>query len=156
MTEPKAPAIPDDSVFAYSEEQLTKIIQTDTFPEGMSYVGLDKHSAKDLLYKHRYSPALFAKTILKSRATSEYKMGTRSKKEYLGSIPLHLRQERHEMEKEKIEIQKGKLHNQTQMAQEIEKIHVRIKKIDGNIALIYRLLHSALKGGKTPTQEDSL
>ena len=145
-----------ECIFDLTDGQLLDIIQTNNFPKGISFVGLDQRDDKDLLFKHRHSPKLFAKTILKTRGSDAYKTGTKGQVEYKGTIPQKMREERHALEIRKVNNQEKKLHNQTQMAQDLEKIVVRVDKIDERINIIYRLLHAVLKDGKLlDLQEES-
>lgn len=48
-------------------EELQGIVDTGTYPEGVNFKGLEDNKNFEVLFKHRNSPKLLAKTLLKAK-----------------------------------------------------------------------------------------
>lgn len=59
------PSTPNKSILTCTFEELAKIVETNTLPEGISLEGIETHKDFHRLFAHRTNPGLCAKILLK-------------------------------------------------------------------------------------------
>lgn len=87
------------SILNLTFDTLKEIIETNTFPEGVTLEGIEKRDDYEKLFKHRNNPALIAKQLIipprKERSTPAEPEDFKRKRLEIRELELKARQERY-------------------------------------------------------------
>jgi len=132
--------------------KLLKVIETNEFPSGITWEGIEERDDFSILFRHRNNPRRLAKKLLQDspEGRERLKEFTPIKEiKYIGVVPLEIRQKKIELKEKELQIQAGKQKNLTLMWEKIQDIDSRTSSIQADLNKTLKLLErliSILKG----------
>lgn len=145
------------TILDLTPDELIHVINTNQFPGGLSWEGLEERDDFAILFRHRGSPAKIAKRLLQStpggKETLQLTKGPKEIK-YIPSVPLEYKLKKIELKEKELNLQEKKQKNLTLMWEKIGDIDSKVSSIQKDMTQALKVLMGLitfLRGGQGKT-----